>query len=170
MPRTKKPPGAAADRRNGRRAELTVVQGSRLELPQPPPGVAWCDDAVAAWERYWEDPVATALTPADEVLVLRWLEALNRFFILSRQADQAPLGVGSQGQDVLNPLYKAAEMALRTVESCERQIGIGPAHRASLGIALLTEKRTLADLNTQYREEVPRGGGDEEPDPRLGTG
>ncbi|MGF6914781.1 hypothetical protein P3T36_006887 [Kitasatospora sp. MAP12-15] len=153
------------DRRNGRRTELTALQGAQLELPQAPPGVEWCDDAVTAWERYWDDQVATALTPADEVLVLRWLEALNRYLILSRQADQAPLGVGSQGQDVLNPLYKAAEMALGTVQACERQIGIGPAHRASLGIALLTEKRTLAGMNAQYvAREVSRGA---EEDPRL---
>jgi hypothetical protein len=163
LPRTKKPAGTAVDRRNGRRTELTALQGARLELPAPPPGVEWCDDAVTAWARFWDDSVATALTPADEVLVLRWLEALNRYLILVRQADQAPLGTGSQGQDVLNPLYKAAEMSLRTVEACERQIGIGPAHRASLGIALLTEKRTLASMNAQYvAREVSRGA-DEDP-------
>ncbi|WP_157597306.1 P27 family phage terminase small subunit [Streptacidiphilus rugosus] len=168
MPRTKKPAGTVADRRNGRRTELTAVQGARLALPTPPPGVEWCDDAVAAWERYWDDPVAQALTPADGVLVLRWLEAVNRHLITSREADKSPLSVGSQGQMVLNPLYKAAEMALRTAEACERQLGIGPAHRASLGIALLTEKRTLADLNTAYREAVAHDD-DVDEDPRLGA-
>lgn len=164
MPRTKKPAGAAVDRRNGRRAELVAITGARLDLPQPPAGVEWCDDAVAAWNRYWADPVATALTPADEVLVLRWLEALNRYLILSREADRAPLGVGSQGQPVLNPLYAAADKALKAVESCERQIGIGPASRAALGIAMITERKSLADLNQRFRE-VPDAV--DEPDPRL---
>lgn len=166
MPRTKKPPGQAADRRNGRRAELVAVAGARLDLPAPPPGVEWCDDAVTAWRRFWDDSVAQALTPADEVLVLRWLEALNRYLLLSRAADKSPMSLGSQGQDVLNPRYKAAEVALRTVEACEKQIGIGPANRASLGIAMLTEQKSLADLNQQFRE-VTHGQEEDEPDPRT---
>ncbi|MEY9837087.1 P27 family phage terminase small subunit [Streptacidiphilus sp. EB103A] len=166
MPRTKKPAGAAIDKRNGRKAELVAVAGARLDLPAPPEGVEWCTDAVQAWERYWQDSVTQALTPADDVLVLRWLESLNRYLILSRQADRSPLTVGSTGQDVLNPLYKAAELALKVVIACERQLGIGPAHRASLGIALLVEKKTLAGMNASYAMlEVTRG---EEDDPRIG--
>ena len=165
MPRTKKPAGAAVDRRNGRRAELVAVRGNRLDLPEPPDGVEWTDDAVQAWNRFWDDPVAQALTPADEHLVTRWLEALNRFMILSRSADRSPLRTGSMGQDVLNPLYRAADGALRTVQACEKQLGIGPAHRASLGIAMITEKRTLADLNASFREVSHAD--DEDQDPRL---
>ncbi|WP_034088848.1 P27 family phage terminase small subunit [Streptacidiphilus albus] len=163
MPRTKKPAGAAVDRRNGRKAELVAVAGGRLALPDPPPGVEWCADAVTAWSRYWDDPVASALTPADEHLVTRWLEALNRYLLMSRTADQSPLVTGSQGQDVLNPLYRAAELAFKTVEACEKQIGIGPANRASLGIALLTEKRTLASMNAAYVAKEVTGAQDEDP-------
>ncbi len=156
----------AADRRNGRRAELVVVEGARLELPAPPPGASWHEDTVQAWNRFWDDSVAMALTPADEVLVLRWVEALNRYLILSRAADRSPTITGSQGQQVLNALYRAADSALKTVQACEKQIGIGPANRASLGIAMITEKRTLADLNSQFRE-VSHADSDEEQDPRL---
>ena len=166
MPRTKKPAGQAVDRRNGRRAELVALPGSRLDLPDPPEGVTWTADAVQAWNRFWDDPVAQALTPADEHLTVRWLEALNRFLILSRSADRSPLRTGSMGQDVLNPLYRAADGALRTVQACEKQLGIGPAHRASLGIAMITEKRTLADLNTTFRE-VSHADDDQDQDPRL---
>jgi hypothetical protein len=165
VPRTKKPAGQAVDRRNGRTTELVAVAGARLDLPAPPPGVEWCEDAVTAWGRYWQDSVTQALTPADDVLVLRWLESLNRYLILSRQADLSPLSVGSTGQDVLNPLYKAAEMALKVVIACERQLGIGPAHRASLGIALLVEKKTLAGMNAAYT--APEVTYDED-DPRIG--
>lgn len=159
----------AADRRNGRRAELVAVEGARLDLPVPPPGASWCEDSVQAWNRFWDDSVAMALTPADEVLVLRWVEALNRYLILSREADRSPTITGSQGQQVLNALYRAADQALKTVQACEKQIGIGPANRASLGIAMITEKRTLADLNSQFRE-VSYADGDEEQDPRLVQG
>ncbi len=168
MPRTKKAAGTTVDPRNGRQ-ELIAITGERLDLPAPPAGVEWCDDVVAAWNAYWDDLVSAALTPADGVLVLRWLEALNRYLLMSRTADRAPMSIGSQGQDVLNPMYKAAEIALRTVEACEKQIGIGPANRASLGIAMLTEKKSLADLNQQFRE-VDHGTAEDEPDPRLSSG
>jgi P27 family predicted phage terminase small subunit len=155
-------------RRRGRRPPQRPAGragGRRWRPPGTPPGVEWCDDAVTAWGRYWEDPVAQALTPADEHLVTRWLEALNRYLLMSRTADQSPLVTGSQGQDVLNPLYRAAELAFKTVEACERQIGIGPANRASLGIALLTEKRTLASMNAAY---VAKGvAPDDDDDPRV---
>lgn len=165
MPRTKKPAGQAVDRRNGRTTELVAVAGARLELPEPPKDVTWHEDAVKAWHRYWEDSITQALTPADDVLVLRWFESLSRYLILSREADASPLKRGSMGQEVLNPLYKAAEMALKIVIACERQLGIGPAHRASLGIALLVEKKTLAGMNAAYT--APEVIYDED-DPRIG--
>ena len=52
----------------------------------------------------------------------------------------------------MNPLYKVAEMALATIERCEKQLGIGASNRASLGIAIASETKSLSDLNKQYDE------------------
>ncbi len=162
MPRTKKPAGATVDRRNGRRADLTAVAGQRFE---PPAGLS--DEAMAAWDAYWSDTVASVGTPVDRALLLRWVTELDRYLRTVAEADLDPLSTGSTGQVVENPLYKVAYRALDAVERCERQMGAGGLNRSNLGIAVLAERRSLADMNARY------GGRDDgaaelpQPDPRV---
>ena len=164
MPRTKKPAGQTVDRRNGRRADLTPV--GNLERPVPPEHL--CDEALLQWDAYWADAAATVQTPADRGVVLRWIDSVDRYLRTVGEADKEPLVKGSTGQLVENPLYKIADRALATVERAEKQLGIGALNRAGLGIAVIAERRSLADMNARY------GGGsgsdDQAPaeeDPRL---
>lgn len=162
MPRTKKPAGVTVDRRNGRRADLAVVAGGRFD---PPEGLS--DSARTLWDTYWDDAVATVATPVDRGLLLRWITEYDRYLRTVAEADLEPLVRGSTGQPSENPLYKIAYRALDAAERCERQMGIGPLHRSSLGIAVLTERRSLADMNARYGGDDV-GDGDEAPqDPRL---
>jgi P27 family predicted phage terminase small subunit len=165
MPRTKKPAGTAIDTRNGRRADLTVVMGARFE---PPEGL--CPEALEAWDAYWSDGVASVQTPVDRAVLLRWVREMDRYLRLSAEADQQPSVRGSQGQPVENPLYATAYKALAAVQACEKQMGMGALNRSALGIAVITERRSLADMNSRY------GGGDgrdrpaqvvARPDPRV---
>lgn len=162
MPRAKKPAGTAADPRNGQRA-LSVVSGGRVEKFPPPRGLS--KPARAAWDAFWEDRPAALMTPAAKVVLVRWIDALDRYLRTVAEADEQPLVTGSQGQDVINPLYKVAEQALATVHACERQLGIGGLNAASLGLAAITEARSLRDMNARYSE--PEIGEDGEEDPRL---
>lgn len=167
MPRTAKPAGQAVDRRNGRRADLGVVPGRKIEKLDPPEKL--CEEAVAQWEAYWESPAASIQTAADRGVVLRWIDAVDRYLRVLGDADRRPLVKGSTGQMVENPLYKIAAAALATVERCEKQMGIGALNRAGLGIAVMAEARSLQDMNSRYGGGVD--GGDHpteaEEDPRL---
>jgi P27 family predicted phage terminase small subunit len=145
MPRTKKPAGTAIDPRNGRRADLTVVMGARFE---PPTGL--CDEAMEAWDAYWSDGVASVQTPVDRAVLLRWVREMDRYLRLSAEADNQPSVRGSQGQPVENPLYGTAYKALAAVQACEKQMGMGALNRSALGIAVITERRSLADMNSKY--------------------
>lgn len=162
LPPTKKPPGTAVDARNGRRIELVAVPGARFD---PPEGL--CDEAYAAWGAYWDDAVAGVQTPVDRPVLLRWVREMDRYLRLSAEADSNPSVRGSQGQPVENPLYATAYKALAAVQACEKQMGMGALNRSALGIAVITERKSLAEMNTRY------GGGDvgpravEEADPRL---
>lgn len=166
MPRTKKPAGQAVDKRNGRRADLTVASGFVVQ-PDLPDNL--CAEAQAQWVAYWADPAAQVQTAADRGVVLRWVDAVDRYLRTLGEADKKPLVEGSTGQLVENPLYKIADRALATVERAEKQLGIGALNRAGLGIAVIAEARSLADMNSRY------GGGDggdhrapaAEEDPRL---
>jgi P27 family predicted phage terminase small subunit len=150
MPRTKKPAGAAVDPRNGRRADLTVVAGARFD---PPPGM--CDEALVAWDAYWSDSVASVLTPVDRAVLTRWIREMDRYLRLSAEADQQPSVRGSQGQPVENPLYATAYKALAVVQACEKQMGMGALNRSALGLAVITQQKSLAEMNARYV-----GGGD----------
>jgi P27 family predicted phage terminase small subunit len=167
MPRTKKPAGQAVDRRNGREANLVPVPSADLERPEPPPDL--CPEAMQQWDAYWLSPAATIQTKADRGVVLRWIDAVNRYLRTIGEADERPLVTGSQDQLVENPLYKIAEKALGTIERAEKQLGIGALNRAGLGIAVITERRSLADMNAAYGGAGDDHGSPEEDeeDPRL---
>jgi hypothetical protein len=109
-------------------------------------------------------------TPVDRAVLLRWVREMDRYLRLSAEADACPSVRGSQGQPVENPLYGTAYKALAAVQACEKQMGMGALNRSALGIAVITERRSLADMNSRY------GGGDgsdrpaqvvSRPDPRV---
>jgi P27 family predicted phage terminase small subunit len=168
MPRAKKPPGSAADRRNGQKIGLGVVRGERFDLPEDVAS-GLLPQTRDAWESYWSDPVAGVHTPADRAALLTWIEALDRHTRLLRAADKNPLVETSQGTN-RNPLYAVAEGVWKTISELQAQLGIGPKNRVALGIAVIAEQKSLAGINAQY------GGGDADgnrpaqaarPDPRV---
>lgn len=166
MPRTKKAAGTAVDRRNGRRAELAEqMQASVAYFALPKRTPAWRPETLTAWELFWADPVATALTEVDQVVLLRWAHHLDRAVRLTAQADRNPVAKGSMGQPVENPKYGTASRAMAVVEKCEAQLGIGALNRARLGIAIIGEKAALDDLNRRYLPGNSEDG-DEDDDPR----
>jgi hypothetical protein len=166
MPRHKKPPGTAVDQRNGQRADLTVAPATGVQRFDPPGDL--CGEALEAWDAFWSDRPALLLTASGKVVLRRWVDALNRYLVSLRAADCEPLVTGSQGQEVINPLYKVAEQARVAMESCERQLGIGGLNASALGLAAIQERRSLADMNAAYSGGAD-GGNDraEEEDPRL---
>lgn len=160
MPRSKKPPGQAVDRRNGRQAELARIAGDRFD---PPDGL--CEIATGQWDAYWNDPVCSVQTPADRALLLRWIKNVDRYWRLIAEADKRPRTKNSQGF-VANPLYAVAFKVESSIKADEAQLGIGPKNRAALGIAVIAEQRSLADMNAAYGG-ADGASGDEGEDPRL---
>lgn len=150
------------DKRNG--ARLIAVGGGQVERYPAPKGL--CPAAVRAWDAFWGDRQSALLTASGKVVLERWADALSRMLISLAAADAQPLVEGSTGQSVINPLYKIAEQARAAVEACERQLGVGGMNAASLGLAAVSEARSLADLNARYAE--PEGGdeSDADDDPR----
>jgi len=154
MPRPKKAPGTAVDPRNGMKPTmLMVVAGARFD---PPEGL--CSEALEAWDAYWDDAVASVQTPVDKAVLNRWIREMDRYLRLTAEADLKPSVRGSQGQPVENPLYGTAYKALAAVQQCEKQMGMGALNRSALGIAVISEQKSLADMNARYRV----GGGDDD--------
>ena len=162
MPRTKKAAGTAVDRRNGRRTEVAASQLPKFALPKRTSGEPWRLETRKAWSALWLDPVASALTPVDRPVLLRWADAVDRAAHSLERADANPIATGSMGQEVESPYYGIADKALRVAQACEAQLGVGALNRARLGIAILQERVSLADLNAKIME----GGGSDDVDPR----
>lgn len=162
MPRTRKPPGTAVDKRNG--ARLVSVSAGTVEKLPAPRGLS--APAKRAWAAFFEDRQAALLTASGRVVLLRWVDALDRYLRTLAEADKRPLVTGSTGQQVINPLYKIADSARAVLEACERQLGIGGLYAANLGLAAVSEAKSLADMNARYSE--PEGGEDDaDTDPRV---
>jgi hypothetical protein len=156
VPRTKKVAGTAVDKRNGRRAEIGAATLAKFTLPKRPPkksgepGEPWRLETKRAWLALWADPVATALTPVDRPVLLRWAAALDRAAWALELADADPVAKGSMGQEVESPYYGIADKALRVAKDCEAQLGVGALHRARLGMAIADARQSLEDLNAKF--------------------
>ena len=166
MPRSKKPPGTAVDKRNGRRLELSAAPGV-LATPDIDRD-AFLPETLTQWDAYWTDPVAASQTPADLMMVMTWLENYDDYRRKKAEADKKPLVKGSMGQMVANPLYAVADRSLAVALACARQLGIGAKNRADLGLAIVAEAQTLASVNERYRDRAtrpvsPQGGDDDDP-------
>ena len=167
MPRTKKAPGTAVDRRNGRRTEVAGSSLAKFALPKRSAGEPWRLETKRAWAALWDDPVAGALTPVDRPVLLRWADAVDRAARHLELGDADPIARGSMGQAVESPHYGIADKAVRVVQACEAQLGIGQLNRSRLGIAITAERISLDEMNARLRRppDAPRRA-----DPRVVPG
>ncbi len=157
----RKQPGKAIDKRNGQKIEISAA---RLERFDPPDGLS--EQTRKTWDTYWIDPVSSLATPADRPLLIRWIELVDRYQKLVRLAMAEPETRGSTGQKQASPFFTVAMGHEAAISRIEAQLGIGPKNRAALGIAVLSEQRSLADLNREF-EDGHELDGDEDEDPRL---
>jgi len=163
IPRAKKPAGTAIDRRNGERGSLPAVALERFPLPRRSDGLKYDLRTQRMWKALFDDaPLSSVLSPVDRELVIRWAQAVDDHLKALASAREEPISRGSMGQEVESPHFKIAAQAMGVIEKCEAQIGIGALNRARLGIAILAERASLADLASKFD-----GGGAGEPDPRL---
>ena len=168
MPRTKKPAGTAVDPRNGRRADLAV--GPAIEVALPRPREMYEPLALEAWDGYWRSPVAGTVAYSDLMIAHMWIDAYNDAMVKRAEADKRPLVLGSQGQEVANPLYQVSNASMALAMQCAKQLGIGGKNRADLGIALFTGQQGLSGLNAAAHVPEDDDDGDDDDDPRTVPG
>lgn len=118
------------------------------------------------WGSLWGDErLAAALSPVDRELLVRWAQSVDDWIKATAAAWADPLAKGSMGQSVESPYFGIARNALAEATKCEQQIGIGALNRARLGIAILAEAKSLADLSAAFPGDAGPAG---VADPRRG--
>jgi P27 family predicted phage terminase small subunit len=166
VPRVKKLPGQAVDPRNGQQVSLPAEALARFALPKRSDKLPYDLRTRRMWKALFDDkPLSAVLSPVDRELVIRWAQSVDDWIKALETARANPITTGSMEQDVASPYFAIAAQALAVAQACEAQIGIGALNRARLGIAILTEQASLADLAARFPGPA---GGDDEPDPRLG--
>lgn len=132
--------------------ELVVHEG---ELPAPPDELG--AEAGQLWTRFLQSRVAGAVDfDSDLPALYRWVRAWDRYFELERVMRHETFEhvvSGSKEQPILNPLYKALEMAEQSIERAEAKFGMTPRDRAQLGLDLAAGQLTAERLNAQIARQ-----------------
>lgn len=155
----RKTPGTAIDPRNGAKVALRPKRLARFD---PPAGLS--ELSRQTWADYWNDPISDLATPADRSLLIRWIELIERYSFFIGRAMIEPEVRGSTGQKQVNGFFNAANQIEGRIAAIEQQLGIGPKNRAALGIAVLSEQRSLSDMNAEFEDG---GEDDDDEDPRI---
>lgn len=166
MPRPPKP-AAERQRTNSPSVGLVLIEDKRVVAPSAPKGLL--KSTTDAWTVFWRSQMAQLVQVDTD------LPALTRLFALYdehercyRASREDRLVIGSQGQYVLNPLYRQMVTLETEIRNLEDRFGLSPMARLKLGITFGEAHRSLDSLNRAALEDIDD---DHEPqaddDPRI---
>jgi P27 family predicted phage terminase small subunit len=132
--------GRSAGRDSGGRKlpdpeNVVALRGVEGGLPEPPASLTDDGPGLARWIRIWRE--ASWLSPATDVdVVTRLCEAEDLYAGMAQAlAAEGFYVTGSQGQLRPNPLLSQMRATAAQMLQLEREIGLTPAARGSLGVA-----------------------------------
>lgn len=161
MPR---PPKPQPLRQNRERRDFGVIPAPNTVTVTPAAPRGLLAVQRAAWSTFWASPLAKVVELATD------LPALTRLWTLYDERERCYQGVrrerltlGSQGQPVLNPLYRQLAALDPEIRQLEDRFGLTPMSRLRLGVTFGDAARSLAEINAELgaTEDLST------PDPRL---
>ena len=147
MANAKKP----ASRRQGRETKdiglLPQIEIDPRSVPTPPAHLT--ERWVKSWTVFWASPFAQVVQPAQ-------YPALERLFSMYEERErmdtylrEEPMTVGSQGQKILNPMYRQRTAVDAEIRQLEDRFGLHPKAGLQLGIVYGEAARSLEELNAR---------------------
>lgn len=110
-----------------------------------------------SWAAFWASPYAVVVN------IDRDLRALERLWTLYDARERAwrsyckkPLLIGSQGQEVMNPMWRDARALEVAIQNLEDRFGMTPKAAAALGITVGALQKTLDDLEREANDDSRR--------------
>lgn len=157
------PPRKEPERRQNRTTrDLGLVpQSAPVAVPAAPSGLLKATRD--RWATFWQSKAASLVMDADMPALERLFQLLDERERCQKSANGGRLVEGSQGQPVLNPLYKHLAVIDAEIRQLEDRFGLTPMARLKLGVTFGEAHRSLADLNAEVEDD----GGDDD-DPRFG--
>lgn len=124
-----KPREQLVNRRGGRGDHTTevtvpVTWAERDEIPALPRNT-YGEVAAQVWEAFWRSDIAVRVDLRSEgYYLVRWLDAVDDRERFLEEANREPLVCGSQGQQVLNPLYRRVAELERIIQWSADHFGL----------------------------------------------
>ena len=160
----------SAERRQGRGtkdvgvvAQIPIAEDA---LPPAPPHLS--DRWKESWLTFWSSPFASLVAPAQRPAVERLFGLYDERERMDSFIRAEPMVAGSQGQPVVNPMYRQRTAADAEIRQLEDRLGLNPRSGLQLGIQFSEAARSLEELNARiaYAASIEQG---EEEDPRRIT-
>ena len=143
----KKPPEKRQNRATKDLGVLPQIEVDPRSIPTPPAHLT--ERWVKSWEVFWASPFAQVVQPAQ-------YPALERLFSMYEERDrmdvylrEEPMSVGSQGQKILNPMYRQRTAVDAEIRQLEDRFGLHPKAGLQLGIVYGEAARSLEELNAR---------------------
>ena len=161
--RTKKSP----ERRQGRGTKdigvLPQIPVSEASIPVAPAHLS--ERWKSSWAVFWSSPFSQLVAPAQHPAVERLFGLYDERERMDAFIRQEPMLAGSQGQPVVNPMYRQRTAADAEIRQLEDRLGLNPRSGLQLGIQFSEAARSLEELNARiaYAASIEQS---EEDDPR----
>jgi P27 family predicted phage terminase small subunit len=126
---------------------LPQIEVDPRSIPTPPAHLT--ERWIKSWEVFWASPFAQVVQPAQ-------YPALERLFSMYEERErmdtylrEEPMTVGSQGQKILNPMYRQRTAVDAEIRQLEDRFGLHPKAGLQLGIVYGEAARSLEELNAR---------------------
>lgn len=149
MARGRAPKANVVDRREWQGVNLAHKKTGYFE---PPAGLT--PYAIEVWNTYWSDPVSDIAATVDKSLIYRWIKLVNLYCQLVEDYEELPWSYDDRSRQKPHVAFNMAQQVLKSIESCEAQLGIGPKNRVNLGVTLASAARSLDAINNEYEGET----------------
>lgn len=116
------------------------------------------------WVRLWRAPLAATYEASDVPALARLASLHDERTRCMQVARKGRLTIGSQGQAVINPLYKHVSVLDAEIRQLEDRFGLSPMARLRLGVQFSEAHKSLDALNAELQSDDA----DHDEDPRAG--
>lgn len=131
------------------RGVILELRPARVDAPPMPaaPSGAWLRSTEKAWADLWASPIAQIIDRKSDMFRLsRWAALLDEWQRAMRGYRRQRLVMGSKGQVMLNPLFRAVLRLEGELRRVEERFGLTPLDRLALGISYAGARSALADM------------------------
>lgn len=142
-----KPPNPNSAR-SKRRGLVQVLPAPMVVVRREPPA-GLSASAGAAWDTYWQSPMARFVIDSDLPALRRLFELYDQRAEFLDEGLREPLVEGSQHQPKISPYLREADVIDEKILALEDRFGMSPLSRLKLQVIVGDASRSIAETNAR---------------------